>query len=386
MRYGPDGAAPAVCASVPSTEAMKARNALATSSCSVVAGDVGAGRHPQRHPVGLGVSPGWAKKPMFWAASGSRAAISDMANVSIGYWAISPSIEHLQGVLVGRRAVVLVPPVALVGLLQALEAAQRRRRVGVVGLVGRVLLGEVGRLLGDVVVVGEDEQLRRPRRAERGADRGDPRLLQRVVVGGELLPRRRHGQAVLLEDVRSVEDAAAETGTERHAEDAVALAHRRDERVDDVVEHRVTGEVDDRLRRVERLQQRARVVEEHVGHLVRRQAGLDDVVAVGAAGRSSMSNETFGCSSENAEVSPSVSSTVVSVLSISNDSVTSSPPANSAARRCHRPARSCPSTRRSAIAIAIDAATPTPLMNAKALSPLLIAHSPFSLRPRCPKV
>ena len=48
-------------------------------------------------------------------------------------------------------------------------------------------------------------------------------------------------------------------------------------------------------------------------------------------GRSSMSNETFGCSSENAEVKPSVSNTVVSVLSISNDSVTSSPPANSAA-------------------------------------------------------
>ena len=89
---------------------------------------------------------------------------------------------------------------------------------------------------------------------------------------------------MLLEDVRSVEKPAAETGTERHAVDPVALADGRDEGVDHVVEHRVTGEVDDRLGRVEGLQQRARVVEEHVGHLVRRQSGLDDVVAVGAAG------------------------------------------------------------------------------------------------------
>ena len=89
---------------------------------------------------------------------------------------------------------------------------------------------------------------------------------------------------MLLEDVHPVQNPAAETGTERHAVDPVALADGRDERVDHVVEHRVTGEVDDRLGRVESLQQRARVVEEHVGHLVRRQSGLDDVVAVGAAG------------------------------------------------------------------------------------------------------
>ena len=46
-------------------------------------------------------------------------------------------------------------------------------------------------------------------------------------------------------------------------------------------------------------------------------------------GRSSISNETFGCSAVNASVTPCTSNVLVSVLSTSTDSVTSSPPANS---------------------------------------------------------
>ena len=53
--------------------------------------------------------------------------------------------------------------------------------------------------------------------------------------------------------------------------------------VEDVGLERLVGQVDQVLRRVERLEQRARVVEEHVGHLAGREAGLDDVVALAAA-------------------------------------------------------------------------------------------------------
>ena len=95
---------------------------------------------------------------------------------------------------------------------------------------------------------------------------------------------------------------------------------------------------------------------------------------------------TFGCSSLNAEVKPSVSNTVVSVSSISNDSVTSSPPANSAAAPLSSAGAVVSVDAAIGVANATDAANPTPLMNAKALSPLLIAHSPFSLRTTCPKV
>ena len=71
MRYGPAGAAAAVCASVPSTEAMKARNALATSSCSVVlAMYMPAGIHNVMPLLSAALGPGWAKKPMFSTASG----------------------------------------------------------------------------------------------------------------------------------------------------------------------------------------------------------------------------------------------------------------------------------------------------------------------------
>ncbi len=77
-------------------------------------------------------------------------------------------------------------------------------------------------------------------------------------------------------------------------------------------------------------------------------------------------------------VRPSANNTVVSVLSMSNDNVTSSPPANSAAPSSAGAVVSVDAA--TGIAMAIDAATTTPLMCAKALSPLLIYHSPFSLR------
>ena len=47
---------------------------------------------------------------------------------------------------------------------------------------------------------------------------------------------------------------------------------------------RLVGEVEHGLRRVERLEQRAGIVAEDVGHLAGREPGLDEVVAIGAAG------------------------------------------------------------------------------------------------------
>ena len=55
------------------------------------------------------------------------------------------------------------------------------------------------------------------------------------------------------------------------------------ERVDDVGLERLVGEIEHGLRRVERLEQRAGVVAEDVGHLAGGEAGLDEVVAFAAA-------------------------------------------------------------------------------------------------------
>ena len=62
-----------------------------------------------------------------------------------------------------RRRKVLVQQVGLVDLLQVLEPAQRSRRGGVLGLVVRVVVRERGVRDLNVVVVGEHEELRRPR-------------------------------------------------------------------------------------------------------------------------------------------------------------------------------------------------------------------------------
>ena len=121
--------------------------------------DVGAGGHPQRHPVGVGALAGLGEEADVLGGLGIEGGDLRHGEREHRILGDLAGDQHLQGVLVDRRAVVLVPPVALVGLLEALEAAQGRRRVGVVGLVGRVLLSEVRCLLGDVVEVGEDEQL-----------------------------------------------------------------------------------------------------------------------------------------------------------------------------------------------------------------------------------
>ena len=65
----------------------------------------------------------------------------------------------------------------------------------------------------------------------------------------------------------------------RHAVDRVAGRDRRQERLGDVRDERLAGQVDEGLGRVERLQQRARVVVEDVVHLARGESRLDDVVA-----------------------------------------------------------------------------------------------------------
>ena len=59
---------------------------------------------------------------------------------------------------------------------------------------------------------------------------------------------------------------------------------RRQVRLLDVRDERLAGQVDERVGRVEGLQQRARVVVEHVGHVAGGEAGLDEVVALGATG------------------------------------------------------------------------------------------------------
>ena len=64
---------------------------------------------------------------------------------------------------------------------------------------------------------------------------------------------------------------------------AVRRRHDRLERVDDIGLERLVGQIEHGLRRVERLEQRAGIVAEDVGHLAGREAGLDEVVALAAA-------------------------------------------------------------------------------------------------------
>ena len=68
----------------------------------------------------------------------------------------------------------------------------------------------------------------------------------------------------------------------RHAEDLPVLRHGGEERLDDVGDERLLREVDERVGRIQGLEQRAGVVPEDIGHVARRQARLDDVVAFGA--------------------------------------------------------------------------------------------------------
>ena len=70
MRYGPAGAAAAVIASVPSTDAMKARNSFASSRWSVVAAMYAPAGIHSVIPLVSASGPGWAKKPMSCAFSG----------------------------------------------------------------------------------------------------------------------------------------------------------------------------------------------------------------------------------------------------------------------------------------------------------------------------
>ena len=67
------------------------------------------------------------------------------------------------------------------------------------------------------------------------------------------------------------------------------------------------------------------------------------------------------------------------MLSTSTDSVTSSPPANSATAPLSAAGSVVSVDATTGEIITIDVANPTPVLNAKALSPLLIAYSPSPL-------
>ena len=150
-------------------------------------------------------------------------------------------------------------------------------------LFGGVVGGKVRVGLRDVVVVGEHEQLGRPRVAVCLQDRRHTGGFELVVVGFELGPGLGHADPILLEDLLVVQDAAAHDRAERHAENLPVLRHGGQEHVLDVGDVRLLREVDERVGGVERLQQRAGVVEEDVVHLARGQTRLDQVVAVGAS-------------------------------------------------------------------------------------------------------
>jgi hypothetical protein len=182
-----------------------------------------------------------------------------------------------------QRPEVLVQVAVLLDLLEVLEALERRRLL-VLGLVVRVLLVPARGHRGDVVVVGEHEELRRPRLAVALDDWVDPGLLDLGVVRHELVPRLGDLEAELLVDLLVVEDAPAEGAAERGAVDLVVRRHARQERLVGGLDERLVGERLEVLLRLEGLEERARVVGEHVGHVLSGQPRLDDVVAVGALG------------------------------------------------------------------------------------------------------
>ena len=123
---------------------------------------------------------------------------------------------------------------------------QRGGSGGVLGFVVRVLLREFGRLLCDVVVVGEDEQLGGPGVGIGGEHGWDSGRLDRLVVGLELCPRHRHLETEVGVDVPVVEDPAGEARARRNAVDHVVECDRRQEALGHRVERRIAGQWLDR--------------------------------------------------------------------------------------------------------------------------------------------
>ncbi len=125
----------------------------------------GCRRRPGDHTVSpflAASSPGSANRPMSLTLSGLLAAIAgDAAGQDRVVRALALG-QHLQAVLELRRGEVLVHVAGVVHLLLVLEALDRGRRGGELGLVLGVLLGEVRLGRRHVVEVAEHEQLRGP--------------------------------------------------------------------------------------------------------------------------------------------------------------------------------------------------------------------------------
>ncbi|EPX87881.1 hypothetical protein ruthe_00086 [Rubellimicrobium thermophilum DSM 16684] len=105
------------------------------------------------------------------------------------------------------------------------------------------------------------------------------------VVGHELVPGPGDGQAQLLIDGTVVEDAPAHGRAEGDAaHGAVRGGDDLLETVEDIRLPLDVRQVEQRLFRPQRLEERAGIVVEDVGHFAGRKAGLDDVVALRSAG------------------------------------------------------------------------------------------------------
>jgi hypothetical protein len=191
--------------------------------------------------------------------------------------------EQAQAVVEDGGGVVLVEPARLPCVLLVLEALQTGL-LGILAVARGVLVGPIRVLRDDVAEVAEHEELAGPGVAVGLDDGGLARCLDLLVVGDELRPRSRDLEPKLGVDLLVVEDRACLGCAEWGAVEAVVGGHHRGHARVELLRPRLVGEVDQVLVGVQRHQQRAGVVVEHVRHLAGGELRLVEVVALGATG------------------------------------------------------------------------------------------------------
>jgi hypothetical protein len=253
-------------------------------------GDVDAVGQPHRQPVGGGVVAREGEEADVLEPVGVvRLDLGDPAGEE-GVVDALTAREIGEGLLERRGDVVVVDQPVLRDLLDVLEGLEGGGVVGEADLVGGVLLGEVRVRDLDVVVVGEHQELGGVGVAVALDHAVLPGGLRRLGIGDEVVPGERDLEAQLLVGGLVVPDAAGVRAAVGHPVDLAVGRDRGGEALREPLDPGLVREVQEVLHGADRLEEGAGVVGEGVGHVLRAQPGLDEVVALGPA-RASLHRE-----------------------------------------------------------------------------------------------